>query len=90
MSKPTILSPWFVVMVPVHGCDSKGNAIDDITRVTWFTEAEGDETQLTDDRTQARLFNSIHSATRVARAAGGYCVVVADEEALKEYRPKGL
>ena len=83
MSKPTILSPWFVVTKFEYYASEP-------CKQEWYTEAAEEDGQWTDNRTQARLFNSIHSATRVARAAGAYAVVVPDEEALHEYRPKGI
>jgi hypothetical protein len=86
MSKPTILSPWFVVV----RIEDDGTVSGDYLPPKWYTESEGDEEQFTTDETKARLFDSIHSAARVARATAGYAVVVADEEALKEFRPKGL
>lgn len=86
MSRPTILSPWFVVM----RIRDDGSVSGDYLPPEWYREAEEGEEQFTADESQARLFNSIHSATRVARATGAYCVVVPDEEALKQYRPKGL
>lgn len=82
MSKPTLLSPWFVVML-FH---TDGGML-------WYTEEELDNgltPNVTRDRTEARLFNSLHSAFRVAEANGAYCVVVADEASLKEYRPNGI
>lgn len=84
MSKPTPLSPWFAVL---H-LDEDPVAEEYIPE--WYIDGEVGEPTFTNDVTQARLFNSIHSATRVARAVGGYAVVVIDEEALKEFRPKGL
>lgn len=86
MSKPTILSPWFAVV----RMEDDGTVSGDWKPPQWYREAEQEEEQWTTDETEARLFNSIHSATRVARAAGGYAIVIADEEALKEFRPKGL
>jgi hypothetical protein len=67
-----------------------GTVSGDYRPPEWYLESEDDLGQFTTERDQARLFNSIHSANRVARATGAYAVVVADEEALKEYRPKGL
>lgn len=86
MSKPTPLSPWFAVV----RIRDDGSVSGDYLPPEWYREAELEEEQWTKDESEARLFNSIHSATRVARAAGGYAVVIVDEEALKEFRPKGL
>ena len=89
MAKPTPLSPWFVVMrIRDDG------SLPEYTRhwlpPEWYTEAEAEESQWTRDESEARLFNSLQTAWRVASASGAYCVVVADAEALKEFRPKGL
>lgn len=86
MSKPTILSPWFAVL----RYESDGTVSGDYKSPQWYMDAEAEDEQWTTDESKARLFNSIHSATRVARAGGGYAIVIADEEALKEFRPKGL
>jgi hypothetical protein len=82
MSKPTLLSPWFVVVRRGDGLTTP--------LFEWYKDGEDEGEQWTADESQARLFNSIHSAHRVARAGGGYAVLVADEEALKEFRPRGL
>jgi len=86
VSKPTILSPWFAVL----RYESDGTVSGDYLPPQWYRDAEAEEDQWTFEPNEARLFNSIHSAFRVAQAAGGYAVVVADEAALKEFRPRGL
>ncbi len=79
MSKPTVLSPWFVVTkLEYHASEP--------CRQTWWTSQAEEEDSWTDDRKFAMLFNSLHSAHRVARAGGGYVVAVVDEEDWKEYR----
>lgn len=83
MTRPTPLSPWFVVTLLEEYASEP-------CRQRWFQDTEVEGEQWTDDRTHARLFNSIHTAIRVAAANGAYAVVVGDEEALKEYRPRGL
>lgn len=81
MSKPTPLSPWFAIL----RCDCYG----DETFCEWYVQDEDREGWHT-DITQARLYNSLQSAFRVAQAVGGYAVVIADEASLKEFRPKGM
>lgn len=78
MNKPTLLSPWFVVM--------RYRSLAMLGQTEWYTSAEDAEEVWSEDRKQAMLFNSIHSAHRVARAEGAYAIVVATEEDLKEYR----
>jgi hypothetical protein len=84
VSAPTPLSPWFVVL-RLREDDVAEEYVPE-----WYSETDPDEDCFAADRTKARLFDSIHTAARVARATGGYAVVVVDEESLKEYRPRGL
>jgi hypothetical protein len=83
MNKPTLLSPWFVVVKYEEDVteDSKYCLLPE-----WYIAQEGDNPTWSFDRKQAMLFNSIHSAHRVALAEGAYVIVVADEKDLKEYR----
>jgi len=79
--KPTVLSPWFVVTRRVVRQE------DCVTEVqVWYVAADDGESPWSDDRTHAMLFNSLHSAHRVARASGGDVVVVVDEVDHAEYR----
>jgi len=84
VARPTPLSPWFVVM---RLCED--NVAEEYVP-EWWSDDDEDGGHWTPERTEARLYNSIHTAYRVASAGGAWAVVVADEEALKEYRPKGL
>jgi len=86
MSKPTLLSPWFAVV----RIRNDGTVSGDFLPAEWYRDAEDEGDQWTPYTADARLFNSIHSAFRIARAGGGYAVVIADAEALKEFRPKGV
>lgn len=86
MSKPSVLSPWFVVMK----IEDDGTISGDYKAPSFYTEVEEGEEMWDTDPSKARLFNSIHSASRVARAGGAYCVAVTDEDGLKEFRPNGL
>lgn len=85
MSKPTPLSPWFVVMKIADG----DRQVDTGEFFQWYTEADGEQGWSL-DRTRARLFNSLGTAYKVALASGAYVIALATEEALKEFRPKGL
>lgn len=78
VSKPTLLSPWFVV--------TRFRTLSHLGQQEWFTSSEDAEEIWSEDPKKAMLFNSIHSAHRVARAEGAYAVVVANEDDYKEYR----
>jgi hypothetical protein len=83
---PTILSPWFVVIRydNVYAENSNGQQIAWIPQ--WYTAQNGDEPPWSKDRKHAMIFNSLHSAHRVAQGCGGYVVAVCDEEDHAEYR----
>ena len=78
MSKPTLLSPWYVVM--------RYRSLSHLGQTEWYTSAEESEEVWDENRKKAMLFNSLHSAHRVARAEGAYVIVVASEDDYKEYR----
>jgi hypothetical protein len=82
VSKPTILSPWFVVMRLTAG----DRQVDTGEFFEWYMSQDEDEEPWTTDRMRARLFSSVHDAHRVARASGGYVVALCDGEDLSEYR----
>lgn len=85
MSKPTVLSPWFVVVRMELG-DTADDVLTSMYQCKWYTAPEDEDDVFVGDRKRAMLFNSIHSAHRIARASNGYVVAVVDEEDLKEYR----
>lgn len=81
-TKPTILSPWFVVSRMRSEQDKERDG--DVAINEWYTC--DDEKVWSTDRKQAMLFNSLHSAHRIARADGAHVVVVVDETDHAEYR----
>jgi hypothetical protein len=83
-SRPTLLSPWFVVfrLQPHYAEDIGTNAYTQ----EWYVSQEEDERSWSENPKEARLFTSIHDASRVARGGGGYAVALVDAVDLAEYR----
>ena len=82
MSKPTVLSPWYVV---VRNRDD-GSISGDYRPPEYYVSQQNAEEPWSTDSKQAMLFTSLHSANRVAKGAGAEVRVVVDEEDLKAYR----
>jgi hypothetical protein len=79
VSFPTVLAPWYVVQQPAK--------LDGGTRY-YRTDDEGN-TIWSENQNDAFLFQSLHSAYRVARATAGEVRVLCDKTDLTEFRPRG-
>lgn len=76
MTKPTVLSPWYVVIRK------------DCSDLQYFTSAESEtDDVMSYDAEDAMVFLNLRSASRAALAVGGWVRVLTTEEEMREFRP---